>query len=335
MNKGKYRIVALVLAFLLICPFLPVQNAFADGAEDASATQTQTQTQTDPNQWVRVLRDYTDSVEIGNYYYYFSKNVNGSTYKVYRGEKESYKEKLILKFKSDSATTAIYTDGKRLIYTTYNGGDIVKCKNLRSGKTKTILSLKKFRTKNSTDSIGMLFLYGNNLYYSKYRGLGKQIYKLYRVNINTGKQKTLKKKVQLTWTNDYYASGRFFPYQNKKGAVKIYDTKTGKSKSLSSGVKYIVHEDGYWYFLKCKKKKGSKRTFTVYRKADSGVGSAKKICTFKAKYTPDDIMEMNHASVTFFGSGKYSKEYNFKKKKLITRKDKDMWYYVNKEMFYS
>ena len=96
MNKGKYRIVALVLAFLLICPFLPVQNAFADGAEDASATQTQTQTQTDPNQWVRVLRDYTGSVEIGNYYYYFSKKVNGSTYKVYRGEKESYKEMLIL-----------------------------------------------------------------------------------------------------------------------------------------------------------------------------------------------------------------------------------------------
>ena len=329
MRTGKFRVVAFVLVFLLLCPLLTAQNAFADEAEETAAQQS------DPNQWAQVLRDYTDSVEIGDYYYYFSKKVNGSTYKVYRGEKESYKEKLILKLKSDSPMTAFYTDGKRLLYSYYDHGTVVKCKNLTTKKTRTVLSLKKFRTKKSTDTVGMMFLYGNNLYYSKYRGLGKQIYKMSRVNINTGKQKTLKKKVQLTWTNDYYASGRYFPYQNKKGAVKIYDTKTGKSKSLASGIKYIIHEDGFWYYLKCKKTKASKKTYTVYRKNENGSGSTKKICTFKAKYHPDEIIEMDSKSVTFFGSGKYAKEYNIKKKKMITRKDKDMWYFVNKQMFYS
>ncbi len=288
----------------------------------------------DSNNWIRIKRDWADTVEVGDYYFYYENKNNGGDYdkpiKVYRENIDTGKRELLLKYKVKGSFPEFYTNGKKLVYIDYDLGSIAKVKDLKTKKTKTIVNLRKFRTSKSTDSFLYVHFYGNNLYYSKYRGLSTTIWKLYRVNINTGKQSTIKSGYRMNGTDDMeFAGGRYFLIRDKKGNLKVYDTKKKTIKTIGNkSIRKIINTDGYWYYLTCSKPNAKTKSYKVMRIAENGKGSAKKIAAFKTKYHYDDVVGFTSERIFFLKDESYSMEYNFAKKKMIKRKDQDVWYYI-------
>ncbi len=295
----------------------------------------------DSNNWIRIKRDWADTVEVGDYYFYYvNPNTGGDEdkpWKIYRENIETGKRKLILKYKTKGSFPEFYTNGEKLLYVDYDLGTFVKVKDLKTGKTKKIVNLKKFKTWKSTDSFLYCHLYGNYLYYSKYRGLSTNIWKLYRVNIKTGKQTTIKSGYIMNGSYDPEdCSGRYFLIKDKKGNIKIYDTKKKKIVKTIGGkaIRKVINEDGYWYYLTCSKPNAKTKSYKVMKIAENGKGKAKKIAAFKTKYHYDNVVGFTTDSLFFLKEEDYSMEYNFAKKKMIKRKDQDVWYYITNSNAY-
>ncbi|MBR6472348.1 MAG: hypothetical protein IKS99_01290 [Firmicutes bacterium] len=324
----KKRILSFLLALMLAFTVIPALYTDSALAADSSSDW-------DTNNWVRIARDYTDYVQVGKYYYYYTNDPSGNLYKVYRWDPEKDKDKLLLKIKVNN-WPEFYTNGEKLIYSQYKGGTIIKCKDIKTSKVKTILDLTKFKTSKSTDSTLFVHLYGKYLYYSKYRGLSTNIYKVYKVNINTGKQTVIKKGyVTEGAIEPYIVSGRYFIMTNKSGTRYIYDIKKKSLKKLADKtLRRYTKIDGYWYYVTCSNPSASTKTFKVWKRVENGSKKAKRIAKFTAKYTYDDLMELTDKGAVFLVNDNYSKEYSYSKKKFIKRKDKDVWYYINKAMFY-
>lgn len=286
------------------------------------------------NNWIRVLRDYADYTRVGNFYYYFTRKPGNQTYHVYRENVETGKRKEILKFKSYDSSS-FYTNGKKLIYTDDKNGTTIKCKDLTTSKTKTIVNLTKYRTSRSIDSAAFIHIYGKYLYYSKYRGLSTNIYKLYRVNINTGKESVVKSGYIGGNPQELsVVSGSYFLVAKKNGAKYVFNTKKKSVKKLGgSSIRNFNKINGYWYYV-ASSKAGSKTKYKVYRKKETGKGKAKCLASFTAKYTTDDLMMLTDKGVFFMDGEKRSKEYNYAKKKFVTHKEMDVWYYINRGMYY-
>ena len=284
--------------------------------------------------WVRILRDYAEYTQVGNYYYYFTREPGNQTYHVYREDVGTGQRKEILKFKSYDSSS-FYTNGKKLIYTDEKNGTTIKCKDLTTSKTKTIVNLTKYRTSRSTDTAAFIHIYGKYLYYSKYRGLSTNIYKLYRVNINTGKESVVKSGyIGGNPKEESIASGKYFLVAKKNGAKYVFNTKKKSVKKIGgSSIRSFNKINGYWYYVTCSKS-GSKTKFKVYRKKETGKGKAKLLASFKAKFTEDDLMMLTDQGVFFMDGEKRSKEYRYAKKKFINHKEMDVWYYINRGMYY-
>ncbi len=284
------------------------------------------------NNWVRILRDeYTDC---GRYsYYYDTPSVNSSTYRIRREDNKTGKTKLLLKYKANHFPE-YYTNGEKLVYLDYKLGSIIKVKDIKTGKTKKILDLTKFKTWKSTDTVLKMYLYGDYVYYTKYRGLNTIIYDFYKVNIKTGKQKLIKKGYSMVGTKDEaFAGSRYIPLRDKKKNLYIYDVKKSKFKKLGSkAIREINYIDGYWYYVNCAKPSAKTKKYIIYKRVASLAKKAKKVASFSCKYTTDDLMGFTNKSAFFMHSDKYSMEYRYAKKKFIKRKEMDVWYYIRNNM---
>ena len=333
---------SLVIAFSIMQVFdeaagresLPAGGAARVLAAESGTEETAAAVAWDSNNWVRILRDYTDYTQVGEYYYYFTKKPNTQVYHIYREKVGGGKSKEILKFKSYD-TSDFYTNGRKLIYTDDKNGTTIKCKDLSTGKTRTLVNLTKYRTSRSTDTTIYIHIYGNYLYYSKYRGLSTNIYKLYRVNVNTGKESVVKSGyINCFPIERSVVSGRYFMVEKKNGTKYVFNTKKKSLKKVGGkSIRAYTKINGYWYYVTCSRS-GSKTKFKVYRKKETGKGKAKCLASFSAKFTGDDIMEITDRGIFFMAGEKLSKEYRYAKKKFINHKEMDVWYYVNRNMYY-
>lgn len=336
-RKGLILLTALVLTFVFSAP--PVMETVAPEQAGSSVAYAAASASTtwDTKEWVRIPRIGYGDVQIGKYYYYYENTVNTSTYRVYRENVNTGARKRILLIKSSSGVgPEFYTNGEKLIYVYNDLGTMIKCKNLSTSKISTIVNLRKFKTSKSTDTHLYIHIYGNFLYYSKYRGLSTTIWNLYKVNINTGKSYIIKKNLVILSPLDHsYVSGRYFLVQDKSKNVKVLDTKDKSVRKLSGKYCKAANAiDDYWYYV-TSSKSGSTRNYNVWRKKISGAGTAKKIAGFKKNYPTDQIIELTAKGLFFFrdssGEG-YTMEYVFAKKKLVKLASRDVWYYINKNM---
>ena len=126
-----------------------------------------------------------------------------------------------------------------------------------------------------------------------------------------------------------FAGGRYFLIRDKKGNLKVYDTKKKTIKTIGNkSIRKIINTDGYWYYLTCSKPNAKTKSYKVMRIAENGKGKAKQIAAFKTKYHYDDVVGFTSERIFFLKDESYSMEYNFAKKKMIKRKDQDVWYYI-------
>lgn len=326
MSESKF--VPSKLVFVFVTGIFIAMMAFVFGMAGSAQAAT-----TDSNQWVRVLRNYTDYVEVGDYYYYFTHPDQGGKYKIYREHKETGKVTKLQTVKNPEGNdVSVFTNGKRLLWTYQKNGTMVCSKAIGSSKVKTVVNLKKFKKWNSQDWVLGNYVYGNFYYYSKYHTLGdKTVWKVYRANVKTGKQKAIKSGWTIAETLDF-CSGRYLPFVSKSGMVKIFDTKTKKMRKLGKHVFGLTLVDKKWYFDYCTKPYSTaKKAHKIKSKAVTGKGKVKTVASFKSKYTADSIMEITSEHVIFLGGNSdYAKEYIFAKKKFKTRKDMDVWYFVAK-----
>ena len=335
-RKGLVFIIAIVLTLVFSAP--PVMEAVAPEHAGSSVAYAATTASTtwNTNNWVRIPRiGYGDDVQVGKYYYYYENAVNSSSYYVYRENVNTGSTKRILLIKSTAGVgPEFYTNGEKLIYVYDNLGTMVKCKDLSTSKVKTIVNLRQYRTSKSTDTHLFIHIYGNYLYYSKYRGLSTTIWRVYKVNINTAKSYIIKKNMVIISPLDQEnVSGRYFLVRDKNKIVKVLDTKDKTLRKLSGATFKTANPiDGYWYYV-TSAKSGSTRTYNVWRKKMSGAGTAKKIAGFKKNYPPDQIIELTAKALYFFrdGSGNgYTMKYRFDTKKFVKLASRDVWYYISK-----
>ena len=321
------RVFVIFMSLMMAFAFLTPAGVFEGGEQGSSAYAADSNVLTDG--WVRILRDYTEPVTIGKYSYYYELNTDGDwVYRVYRENMNTGKRKLLKKITLNNSPY-FYTNGETFIYAYYKLGTIIKAQDIATGKTRTLVDLSKYKTSKSTDTTLHIHLNGKYLYYSKYRGLSTMIYKLYRVNINTGASKILYKTCMLTGPMDgSYVSGRYCLVKDKSGNYKIYDTKGKTMKKLAgSSLKRVNYIGGKWYYV-TSSKSGSTYNYKVFTRAESGSGTSKKIAAFSKKYKPDDIIEITNKGVFFLVNDDYSMEYVFSTKKTVKRKDRDVWYYI-------
>lgn len=335
-RKGIILLTALLVAFVFTAP--PVLETVAPEQAAASVVYAETNdgAEWNTNEWARLPRDgYGDTVQIGKYYYYYELDNDTYIYRAYRENVNTGKRKLLVKVQYKYASTPeFYTNGEKLIYSYDRLGTIIKCKNLSTSKTHTVVNLRKYRTSKSTDTHLYIHIYGKYLYYSKYRGLDTTIWKLYKVNINTGKSSIIRKNVVITNPLDQTnVSGRYFLVRDKYRNLRVYDTKDKKLRKLSGKYcKCATPINGYWYYV-TSAKSGSTRVYRVWRKKLSGAGTAKRIAYFKKSYKPDTILELTDKGLFFLresDDATYTMEYRFAKKKFIKHKDQDVWYYIGK-----
>lgn len=332
------RIIVLALAFTLAFAFMaPVSMNFESGSagDEAYTAYAADSTTWDSKNWVRIQSEYGDWLQIGKYYYYYRTAEDQSTFRIYRENVNTGSKKLLQKVTSYQSPE-FYTNGEKLIfcYDKYDG-TVMKVKDLSTSKIKTLVDLTKFETSKSTDSSLYINVYGNYLYYSKYRGLSTMIYKVYKVNVKTAKQYTVSSKYLMIQPEDPASPmGRYFIVADKAKNYKIYDTKEKDYKKFTGKYLKSYNRIGNYFYYVTSSKSGSTRSYKVLRKKESG-GTYKTIASFKKNYSPDDIIRLTDKGLFFLRTtteNGYTMEYRYAKKKFIRHNDMDVWYYINDNM---
>jgi hypothetical protein len=282
----------------------------------------------DPKTWERIPRQgYADNVEYGNYAYYFENEVNTSKYKIYRQDLESGKQKCILTYtrKNDYGIgITFYTNGEKLVCVDTN---LIYCSNADgTGSQKKVLDLKK--KGDGLEALSAVSVYGDKIYYSTYH-IYDMYYKSYSIRITGKAKKVISKTYAVNGSSD-----RYIPMFNEKGGMAVYDAVTGKVRTLyKSGEGDKARVGDYWYYIVCQNPNATAPKMTLYRKSASGKGSAKKLAEFSRKNVNlASVMEITEEGIYFAESDKI-KLYSLKDKK-VKKTDRDIWYYVAKNMAY-
>jgi hypothetical protein len=292
-----------------------------------SAYKVQAAQSDDPNSWERIPREgYADPAQFGNYMYYFTNKVNSGKYKIYRQDIETGKSECVLTFNKKTTYgigCTFYTNGEKLVFEDSN---LVYCTNADgTGSQKKILDLRK-----KDNDLAGISLYGDRLYYSTYH-IYDVNYKSYSIKINGKSKKVISKSYAVNGFSD-----RYITMTNAKGGMAVYDAATGKTGTLyKSGEGYIERIGDYWYYIVCKNPKAKTQKITLYRKSASGKGSAKKLAEFSQKnVTVSNAMEISEEGIYFSYTMDEVKFYSLKDKKF-KKTDRDVWYYVAKNMTYT
>ena len=331
------RIIIITLSLMLAFCVVPAFMNFDGGAQgnEAYTAYAADSTAWDTKNWVRIQNEYGDWHQIGKFYYYYETAEDQTTYRIYRENVSTGKTKMLQKVTSYQ-TPEFYTNGEKLIYC-YNkySGTVMKVKDLSTSKVTTLADLTKFKTSKSTDTSLYINVYGKYLYYSKYRGLNTMIYKVYKVNVNTGKQTTVSSKYMMIQPMDPASpQGRYFIVADKSKNHKIYDAKEKDYKKFTGKYLKGYNRIGNYFYYVTSSKSGSTRSYKVLRKKESG-GVYKTIASFKKNYSPDDLMDLTDKGLFFLRTtteNGYTMEYRYAKKKFIRHNDMDVWYYINKNM---
>jgi len=258
--------------------------------------------------WEQISCD-SDDVKIGNYEYWFEHVSTGdgslgTEYRVYKRHCYTGTTTSVSKFDTHKyGSSDFYTNGRYLVYgcrVASTGASMVKCKDMVSGTTKTIVNLDKYTTSSSCDTILEYHFDKNYMYYSKYRGLSKTIYSTYRVDLTTGESKTISSSYKLNCFYDFSCTGKYVTMTNSDGSTVIYDVRGCKSlKTLGKNIRAQATDGKYLYYLYCEKPYASEPTYKVRRTLLDGTGTVKTLATFTCKYNIDRLYCMTDKSITF------------------------------------
>lgn len=320
----KKRVFALILTAIMVLSTSTV--VFAEGNMDSADTSVSEYTddkattdiiKIDKKTWV----DFSWDMPLNGVFYY-SEMVNDSNgaysykFKLSKYDESKDKTEKLFTLRTKSVFGRIVTNGNEILNIdncTYKGGK-VDVYTLNGKKKRTIVNMSKYVTSKSTDSLLSAYIYDGNLYYSKYRGLGNYIYKIYKVNIKTGKEKVVSSKYILENYGTLPVYNRYVPVTSKNGTTYMYDVV--KKKTVKMGGKDIFRwmKDGEFFYTLHGKKSGSKWKYTVKkRKLNGKVIST--VASFSTKYNKDSYAGFTVEGINFNASGEKCFEYNFKTKK--------------------